>query len=105
MSAKIRVTQALLFGNGEAVVRWEGHNGKREKRVSALAVDSWVMKLARVVFSDPELTKASVGGINGELDIRGTLSWDKDEVDLEFEPDPEHDGHTRTLIARMVHDS
>jgi hypothetical protein len=51
---------------------------------------------------DLELREASV---NKKLDVRGTLRWDEDELDLEFDPDPEHDGHTRTVVLRMVHDS
>lgn len=100
MPAKIRVKQALLFRNGIARVEWEGPNGKREKE--SPHEYSWVKKLAKVVDSDPELKEAS---INRELDVRGTLRWDEFELDLEFDPDPEHDGHTRTVLIRLVQDS
>lgn len=89
-----------MLNNGAAVVSWEGHNGLREKR--SVLEDSWVKKLTRIVYSDPELKEASV---NHRLDIYGTLRWDEFELDLEFDPDPDHDGHTRTVLIRMVQDS
>lgn len=87
-----------MRGMEEAVVFWEGTNGKRDKTFR----HGWGLWLTKLLRKNDKIYAAAV---EGEIDVASTLDWDKWELESVFTLDPESGRDTADVLALLIHES